>query len=86
MAQGRYTCPAESAQLRGTAVYELEKVQKYMNSKGKTGATDPKIEYCDNSGLSPTNLNCLYVDLEGAAGQLQRGRHCYTILLSENAI
>jgi hypothetical protein len=24
--------------------------------------------------------------LEGAAGQLQRGRHCYTILLSENAI
>jgi hypothetical protein len=24
--------------------------------------------------------------LEGAAGQLQRGRHCYTILLRENAI
>jgi hypothetical protein len=24
--------------------------------------------------------------VEGAAGQLQRGRHCYTILLSENAI
>jgi hypothetical protein len=24
--------------------------------------------------------------LEGVAGQQQRGRHCYTILLSENAI
>jgi hypothetical protein len=24
--------------------------------------------------------------LEGAAGRVQRGRHCYTILLSENAI
>ncbi len=24
--------------------------------------------------------------MEGAAGSLQRGRHCYTILLSENAI
>jgi hypothetical protein len=24
--------------------------------------------------------------LEGTAGQLQRGRHCYTVLLSENVI
>ncbi len=24
--------------------------------------------------------------LEGAAGQLQRGRHCYTIVLDKNAI
>ncbi len=30
-----------------------------------------------------TNTNDI---LEGAAGQLQRGRHCYTISLSENAI
>ncbi len=27
MAQGQYSCTAESAQLKGTAVYELEKVK-----------------------------------------------------------
>ncbi len=42
MAQDRYTCTAESAQLRGTAVYELKEAQQYMNSKEKTGATKIK--------------------------------------------
>jgi hypothetical protein len=36
---------------KGTVVCEL-------NWK-KTGATGLKIEYCDNSGLCPTKLNCL---------------------------
>jgi hypothetical protein len=43
--------------------------------EGQTAADMLNLKY-----FSPVYL------LEGAAGQLQRGRHCYTILLSENAI